>query len=81
MSTKDALTYLGLTGSGTLDSLTVDLDTGGQVTITKQDAADFPDPPLRSPVVVLGGKILEAGYAVDLVELALLYFEEMGETA
>jgi hypothetical protein len=75
MNAEDALTELGLTGSGTTDSLTVDLDTGEQVTITRQQAADFPDAPLRSTVVVLDGVTLETRYAVDLIGLARRYFE------
>jgi hypothetical protein len=67
MTIDEALAELGLTGSGTTDSLTVDLATGSQVTITKQDVAAFPDAPLRSTVVVLDGVPFESRYAVGLM--------------
>jgi len=42
MSTEDALKELGLTGSGTIDSLTVDLDSGKHVFLKRQEAFDLP---------------------------------------
>ena len=42
MSTQDAMTELGLTGSGTIDSLTVALDSGKHVFLKRQEAFDLP---------------------------------------
>lgn len=42
MNAEDALKELRLRGSGTIDSLTVDLDSGKHVVITRQEAADLP---------------------------------------
>jgi hypothetical protein len=73
-----ALAEMGLTGTGTADTLTVDLDQGQVVTITKQDVASWPAGVLRSSVVLIGGVPFEVRYAVDLMERARQYFDLVG---
>jgi len=76
MTTTKALQDIGLTGSGTKDSLTVLLDTGEQITLTRDDVKTWPDgQKLTTSVVFAGGVPFELRYAVDLMQRARQYFE------
>lgn len=70
-----ALDHVGLTGTGTADSLTVTLDRGQELTLTRDDVKVWPDgQPLTSSVVLVGSVPFELRYAVDLMQRARQYF-------
>lgn len=76
MTPQRAIRQLDLTGSGTLDSLTVDLDTGQQITLTREDVATWPDRKhTRVSTVLVGTVPIELRFAVDLMRRARQYFE------
>jgi hypothetical protein len=73
---RKALLQLGLTGTGTRDGLTVTLDRGQELTLTRDDVKTWPDgQPLTSSVVLVGSVPFELRYAVDLMQRARHYFE------
>lgn len=76
MTTTKALQVCDLTGSGTKDSLTVTLDRGQALTLTRDDVQAWPDgQPLTTSVVLVGSVPFELRYAVDLMQRARHYFE------
>lgn len=76
MTPQEALKQSNLTGTGTLDSLTVDLDTGQQITLTRDDVQTWPDcEHTRVSTVLVGTVPIELRFAVDLMQRAQYYFE------
>jgi len=76
LTTQEAMQQLDLTGTGTKDSLTVDLDTGQQITLTRDDVQTWPDREhTRASTVLVGGVLYELRFAVDLMQQARRYFD------
>ena len=76
MTTQEAMQQLDLTGTGTKDSLTVDLDTGQQITLTRNDVQTWPDcEHTRVSTVLVGTVPIELRFAVDLMQQARHYFD------
>ena len=75
MTPKTALKKLGLTGTGTRDSLTINLEDGQQVTLNRADVPKWPQgKELRKSTVVIGGVAFQVAFAVDLLNTAVEYF-------
>lgn len=76
MTTQEAMQQLDLSGTGTLDSLTVDLDTGQQITLTRDDVQTWPDcEHTRVSTVLVGTVPIELRFAVDFMQRARQYFD------
>lgn len=75
MTPKTALKKLGLTGTGTRDSLTINLEAGQTVTLNRADIPTWPQgKDLRKSTVVISGVAFQVAYAMDLMNTALEYF-------
>lgn len=79
MTPKTALRKLGLTGTGTRDSLKINLEAGQQVTLLRADVPNWPQgKELRKSTVVIGGVAFQVAYAMDLLNAACEYFALVG---
>lgn len=76
MTIQEALKQSNLTGTGTRDSLTLDLQDGQRATLTREDIATWPDHEhTRASVILVGGVLYELRFSVDLMQRARRYFD------
>lgn len=76
MTVQEALKQSNLTGTGTRDSLTLDLQDGQRATLTREDIATWPDHEhTRASVILVGGVLYELRFSVDLMQRARRYFD------
>ena len=75
---KQAMEALGLTGTGDMDTLTITLEDGQQVTLNRADVPKWPDGrDLRKSTVVIGGVAFTVAFAVKVMDRAIDYFAMM----
>jgi hypothetical protein len=66
---------LGLTGTGTRDSLTINLEAGQSVTLNRTDIPKWPQgPALKKSTVVIDGTVFLVSYGVQIMQVAADYF-------
>lgn len=76
MTPQEALKQSNLTGTGTRDSLTLELQDGQRATLTREDIATWPDHEhTRASVILVGGVLYELRFSVDLMQRARRYFD------
>jgi hypothetical protein len=76
LTIQEALKQSNLTGTGTRDSLTLDLQDGQRATLTREDIATWPDHEhTRASVILVGGVLYELRFSVDLMQRARRYFD------
>jgi hypothetical protein len=76
MTPQEALKQSNLTGTGTRDSLTLDLQDGQRVTLTREDVTTWPGPEhKRVSFIVIGGVLYELRFSLDFMQRARQYFD------
>ena len=76
MTPQEALKQSNLTGTGTRDSLTLDLQDGQRATLTRDDVQTWPDREhTRASVILVAGVLYELRFSVDLMQRARHYFD------
>ena len=75
---RQAMEALGLTGTGDMDTLTINLEDGQQITLRRADIPTWPDgKELRKNTVVIGGIPFTVAFAVKVMDRAIDYFAMM----
>lgn len=76
MTPQEALKLSNLTGTGTRDSLTLDLQNGQRVTLSREDLAAWQDHEHnRVSFVVVAGVLYELRFSQYLMQRAQRYFD------
>lgn len=76
MTPQEALKQSNLTGTGTRDSLTLDLQDGQRATLTREDVAMWPDHERsRVSFIVVAGVLYELRFSLDFMQRARRYFD------
>lgn len=76
MTPQEALKQSNLTGTGTRDSLTLDLQDGQRATLTREDVAAWPDHERsRVSFIVVAGVLYELRFSLDFMQRARRYFD------
>ena len=76
MTVQEALKQSNLTGTGTRDSLTLDLQDGQRATLTREDVATWPDHERsRVSFIVVAGVLYELRFSLDFMQRARRYFD------
>ena len=76
MTIQEALKQSNLTGTGTRDSLTLDLQDGQRVTLTREDVNAWPDyEHNRVSFILVAGVLYELRFSLDSMQRARRYFD------